>query len=116
MNTITVNGKTIKHSGNGPMCISGDKITIGGVEIHNLEDYQEKVINIVVEGDVTSLSTDNADITVKGSVGSIDTKNGSVHCKDVQGDVTTKNGSVSCGKVSGSVDTKNGNISRGLFN
>lgn len=113
MNKITINGKTITHSGRGDVCISNGKVTIGGVDVKDLNDIDEKVINIVVEGNVENLSTDDADVTVNGSVHTVNTKNGNVTCGDVSGDVETKNGNVMCGSVQGDATTKNGNIMRG---
>ena len=113
MNKITVNGKTIKHSGNGSVCISNGKVTIDGVDVEDLDAIDEKVINIVIEGNVENLHTDDADITVNGSVHMASTKNGNITCGDVIGDVETKNGNVMCGIVGGDVTTKNGNIMKG---
>lgn len=113
MSKITVNGKTIKHSGKGSVCISNGKVTIGGVDVEYLDAIDEKVINIVVEGDIENLHTDDADVTVNGSANMVSTKNGNITCNDVIGDVETKNGNVMCGIVGGDVTTKNGNIMKG---
>ena len=110
MSSITINGKTINHSIKGDVCISDGKITIGGVDITDLDSIDEKQITIVINGDVKYLSSDNADITVNGNASSVTTKNGSVQCREVSGDVDTKNGNVNCGSVGGSVETKNGSI------
>lgn len=113
MNRITVNGKTIKHSGNGSVCISNGKITIGGVDVEDLDAVDEKVITIVVEGNIENLHTDDVDVTVNGSAHMVSTKNGNITCNDVSGDVETKNGNIMCGSVMGDATTKNGNIMKG---
>ena len=107
-----INGE-VHYSGSGSICISGGKVTIGGVDVEDLNAIDEKVINIVVEGDIENLKTDDADVTVNGSVNIATTKNGNITCGDVVGDVETKNGNVMCGLVGGDVTTKNGNIMRG---
>lgn len=112
MNTITINGKTIKHSAQGDVCIANGKVTIGGVDVSDLDSIEEKQINIVIDGNVGYLSTEDGDITVNGNVKDVTTKNGNVTCGDVDFDVETKNGNVKCGSVTGSVTTKNGNITR----
>lgn len=113
MNKITINGKTISHSGRGDVSISNGKVTIGGVDVEDLNDIDAKVINVVVEGNVENLHTGDADITVNGSVHIANTKNGNITCGDVSGDVETKNGNVMCGSIQGDATTKNGNIMRG---
>jgi hypothetical protein len=109
MNKITINGKTITHSGRGSVCISNNKVTIGGVDIKDLDTIEEKTINIVIEGNVENIMTEDAGITV----GTATTKNGNISCHDVSGDVETKNGNIMCGSVQGDATTKNGNIMGG---
>lgn len=111
MNKITINGKAIRHSGSGSVCISNGKMTIGGVDVSELDAIEEKQVTIIIHGDVENLSTDDSDVTVNGHVGSAATKNGNISCGNVSGGVETKNGNVSCGHVEGDVNTKNGNIS-----
>lgn len=112
MNNITINGKKINFTGSGDVCVSNGKVTIGGVDVSDLDGVDEKQITIVIDGDVGVLHTDDADITVNGSVGNATTKNGNIQCGDVSGDAETKNGNVQCGNVGGEVTTKNGNISK----
>lgn len=87
MSKITINGKTITHSGRGDVCISNNKITIGGVDIKDLDTIEERTINIVIEGNVENIKTEDADITVNGTAGTATTKNGNITCGDVSGDV-----------------------------
>ncbi|MCP4588377.1 hypothetical protein [Pseudoalteromonas sp.] len=98
MNKITINGKTITHSGRGSVCISNNKITIGGVDIEDLDTIEEKTVNIVIEGNVENIMTEDADITVNGTAGAATTKNGNITCGDVSGDATTKNGNIMRGR------------------
>lgn len=103
------NGKEYKNI-NGTIEINDNGIFVNGKPI---EEYKEApVFKIVVEGNVESIDTENADVEVKGSVNTITSKNGNVTCGDVTGNVDNKNGNVMCGKVAGDVTTKNGNIMR----
>lgn len=61
MNNITINGKTISHSG-GSISISNGKVVIDGVEVSDLDSIQEKQIFINITGDV---ETKNGNISRK---------------------------------------------------
>ncbi len=111
MPTISINGKTISFSGSGSINISGNKITVGGVDISDLSTVDEKVINITIEGSVEDLSVENGEVEVKGDVRELNSKNGNIQCGNVEGNVESKNGNISCGRVAGNVHSKNGNIS-----
>lgn len=95
--------------------ITNGSITVNGKLIKDLNELDEKEINIIIEGDVESLTVDSCDeIEVKGSAKNIKTHNGNVKVNnDVTGNVSTHNGNVVCGKVGGDVDTHNGNIIHG---
>lgn len=113
MNTIFINGKKITTSGGSISVING-KVIIDGDDV-DLGQFKEKVINIVVEGNINSVSSSSADVTVNGSSGAVTTSSGDVKVKgDVAGSVTTMSGDVNVkGKVDGSVKTMSGDISRG---
>ena len=103
---VTVNGKTYK--GNN-VSISNNKVYIDG-KLENQED--EKVINVVVNGNINTLTIDYCDnLEMVGDCGIVASKNGDVVIKgNVANDVTSKNGNIVCGNVGGNVETKNGNI------
>jgi len=107
--SFSFNGKEYKHI-HGQVVITDKGIFVDGKPI---EEYEEPpVFKIVVEGNVETIETENADVEVNGSVNTITSKNGNVKCKDVTGSVDSKNGNVYCGSVGGDVTTKNGNIFR----
>ena len=104
------NGKKYENI-NGRVEITDRGIFVNGKPI---EEYKEPpVFKIIVEGNVESIETENADVKVKGTVNTVSSKNGNVNCGDVTGNVDSKNGNVHCGRVAGDVTTKNGNIFRG---
>lgn len=107
---IKINGKIINVSSVSGDIVIGDKIVINGKTITNFDDYEEKVINITIEGSVDNLTTGNGDVEVKGDVKRVKTTNGTVVCYDVNGDIKTTNGNINCGNVSGDIDTVNGNV------
>jgi hypothetical protein len=113
MNGIFINGRQIFSSG-GSISVMNGKVTIDGEDV-DLGQFKEKVINIVVEGNVNSITSSSADITVNGNSGSISTSSGDIKAKgDVSGSITTMSGDVSVkGKVEGNVSTMSGDISRG---
>jgi hypothetical protein len=108
--SFSVNGKVYKNI-KGRVEITERGIFVNGKPI---EEYEEPpVMKLVIEGNIGSIETENADVEVKGDVQSIVSKNGNVNCGNVSGNVDSKNGNVHCGTVNGDVTTKNGNIFRG---
>ena len=104
------NGKEYRNI-KGTIEINDRGVFVNGKPI---EEYKEPpVFKIVIEGNVESIETENADVEVKGSVTNVTSKNGNVTCGSVMGNVESKNGNVCCGSVAGDVTTKNGNILRG---
>lgn len=105
MSTISINGQD--YSGrnivirNGNVIIDGRKVT-----------SEDKVINIVVTGDIQDLTVDSCDsVTVHGNVNSLQTTSGDVSCHNV-GDVKTVSGDVEAQVIEGNVRTVSGDISR----
>lgn len=105
---ITVNGKT--YNGNN-LVISGNNVIIDGKSV-NTEDTKE--INIVVNGDISSIDVDNCNfIEVNGNCEDVETTNGDVYVTEtVKGDVSTTNGNVNAMSIKGKVKTVNGNVSK----
>jgi len=105
--SVTIDGKTFKNI-KGTMEINSKGIFVDGKP---LEEYKEPpVVKVIINGNVESIETENADVEVKGSVNTITSKNGNISCQEVKGNLETKNGNVCCGRVGGDVTTKNGNI------
>lgn len=95
---ITINGKTYR-GGNNISIVNG-KVTIDGIPQDG--EPLTGVVEVKVEGNLTSLRTD-ASVTVKGDVlGDVDA-GGSVQCGAVGGEVDA-GGSINCGAVNGDVD------------
>lgn len=116
-----------KMNFNGGVIINGQRITgsVRNVEVKNnkvfidgeplgTSGYTEKVLNIVVEGTVESVKTDNGDITVNGESGTVSTVNGDVKVRgNVSGSVSTVSGDVNVkGGVAGNASTVSGDIRR----
>ena len=103
MSTISINGQD--YSGrniiirNGNVIIDGRKVT-----------SEDKVINIVITGDIQDLTVDSCDrVTVHGNVNSLETTSGDVSCHNV-GDVKTISGDVDAQLIEGNVKTVSGDI------
>jgi hypothetical protein len=83
---ININGKTIKVTKDG-MTVDGEFTQFGA----------ERVINIVVQGNVETLKVDTGSIVVEGNAGDIKLDTGNIDVK---------------GNVNGSVKVDTGNVSR----
>lgn len=111
-NTINIAGRTISYNG-GDIIVGNNKIIINGVDYSNDESIiNQKVINIVVNGNVTRLDVVSGNVEVKEYVGSLTTISGDVECGgDINGNVKTTSGDVRCeGTIKGSVNTVSGDI------
>lgn len=106
MNTITVNGITVKGSGN--IVISNGKVTVNGKDV----TPDSKEIFIIVNGNTEMISADACNtLTVTGSIGSLRTMSGDVNVAgNIEGHVDTMSGDVECEIIYGSVKTLSGDI------
>jgi len=100
MNGTVFSGKNIN--------IRNGKVIIDGKE----QKCDDKVINIMVEGDIERLDVTSAEkIAIQGNVGSVKTDVANVDINGhVEGGVTTEVGNVKCGDVGGNVKSEVGNI------
>jgi len=105
MATINLNGKS--YSGRN-VTIRNGKVIIDGKE----QKCDDKVINIMVEGDIERLDVGCAEkIAVQGNVGNVNTDTANVDINGhVEGNVTTEVGNVKCGDVGGNVRSEVGNV------
>jgi len=121
---MNINGRTI--TGNNIVMVGG-KITVDGKRI-DLENKDEKIINIEIQGDVNNLEIDYCkNINIVGNVNSIDSASGNIKVSgvsesvkstsgdidvngDVGGDINTKSGDVECKNVKGKVKTISGDV------
>lgn len=105
--SITINGETY----HGNVNISAD----GRVLVDGVEQSQTcgRVINIVVNGDVTEVSTSSGDIVVNGNAGSVQSTSGDIRCGNVTEDVQTTSGDITCGDIlEGDARSVSGDINR----
>jgi hypothetical protein len=105
MSTITINGNT--YSGNNIVVTKG-KVIINGKDV----TPDSKEININVEGNIEELKVDTCDsIIINGDVSNITTQSGDVEISgNVTGSIQTMSGDVDCGTVGGSISTMSGDI------
>lgn len=97
--TVSVNGKTIRVSGNNVTVIN-DKIIVDGKVLN--ESMDSKNITVIVEGNCNKLDA-CGDVEIRGNCGSVDCS-GSCHIDgSVEGNVDAS-GSVTCGNVGGNID------------
>ena len=121
MGNINIKGSKI---GNGTVIISGsvknssiegnsvsiinNKIFVDGKEI----ETEEKVINIIVEGNLDKLEVDCCNsIKVNGVTKDIEVSNGNITISgDVKGNVNNVNGNIIAKTINGNCKTTNGDI------
>lgn len=93
-----------KHLGVGnyqSICVKNNKVYINGKLVENLQDYEDKEITLIVDGDVKNIDC-SGNVQCGNVSGDIDCS-GSIHCGDVQGDIDCS-GSCTCGSVGGDID------------
>lgn len=83
-NTIIVNGKKIKFSGNAVINIRKD---VSSEKEKKFDTDNKSRMFIEIEGDVGDIICDDANILVNGNVERIITKTGNVKCNDINGKV-----------------------------
>jgi hypothetical protein len=111
--SMTINGKRINVPGRN-LTINGDKIIVDGKQV-DLDGFgNDKVFNIVVEGNVDKVDGDFASIEVVGDAGSVKTMSGDATVRgDVTGSVSTMSGDVRVkGAIGGNVSTMSGDIKK----
>lgn len=97
------NGKSLVIDSNNNIIIDGEKVKLSP---------DDKIINIVIEGDIPELKITNCNnLTVNGNInGSIKLTNGDIKCGDVGGDIDTVNGDIMAKNIQGNTSTVNGDI------
>jgi DUF4097 and DUF4098 domain-containing protein YvlB len=113
MGVISINGKTMTIPNGSSVNITQDSIIVDGKQMDDSFFADQKVFNVVIEGDVSVVDGMAADITVNGTAGSVKTMSGDVRVTgDVLGDAKTMSGDVKVkGSVSGSASSVSGNVS-----
>lgn len=106
MNTVTINGVTISHSGS--ISVINGKVIVDGKDV----TPNAKEINISVDGPIEKLEVDACTkLSVVGNVGNVKTVSGGVDITgNVTGSVSCVSGRVDCGNIGGSVSTVSGAV------
>ena len=109
-NGTVIIGGNIKNSsieGNS-ISIINNKIFVDGKEI----ETEEKVINLIVEGNLDKLEVDCCNsIKVNGVTKDVEVSNGNITISgDVKGNVNNINGNIIAKVINGNCKTKNGDI------
>ena len=102
--TVFVNG--VSYKGN-TVSIKNGVVTIDGVRQDG--SLQQGPVNVVVSGDVQSLSAVN-NVTINGDCGDVDTISGDIYCGNVDGNVESVSGNVFAQIIHGKVKTISGDI------
>lgn len=115
MNTVIVNGKTYTTNG-GSISIIGNKVYCNGELLSDCDEFKEKVINVIVNGNVDGyVKTTSGNVKLQGSVGEIETTSGDVTIDGNVGNVKTVSGNVRAKKVLGNVKTVSGDVSKSFL-
>ncbi len=102
---ISINGKNLFGSN---ISINGNKIIIDGKDV----TPNEKVINIVVNGNIDNLGVDSCDkIEIHGDVNKLKNMSGDIECGNIKESVSSGSGNIKCkGYIGGDVETGSGNV------
>lgn len=111
-NTFSINGRVINMPSGSNVSFENGNIVVGSSSFNLSEFGDEKVVNIVVHGEVGSIDGGFASVTVNGNVDSVQTVSGSVDIEgEVRGSVKTVSGAVrAAGSIHGNVKTVSGSI------
>ena len=115
MNIVTVNGKTYNLP-NGNVSVIGSIVYCNGKIVTDCDEFEEKEITIVVQGDNNTVSSDCADITVNGNANNVSTKSGDVEISGNANEVSTVSGDIEVmGSIHGNCKTVSGDIKTSWF-
>ena len=119
MNICIVNGKRYNIPSGNINVING-KVYCNGKPVIDTNDFTEKNINIVIQGNVEGdVKTDCGDIEVTGNCRSVISTSGDINIKGSVGmSVKSTSGDITCGEVRGDIQTVSGDIenkAKGFF-
>lgn len=100
----TINGRV--YAGTN-ISIKNGEVYVDGIRQADLPVGEREV---VISGDVVSVTSDSGGITVNGSATNVKTTNGSIKCGDVAGSVSSVNGNITAGIIAGDASSVNGNV------
>lgn len=117
MNVININGRTYSVPDGVSVSVINNKVYFNGKLQEDFNNWKEKNIEIIVEGDCKEVKADVGNITIKGDVGgNVNADTGNIHIEgDVRGNVTTDMGNISAAHIAGNATTDCGNIGRNSF-
>ncbi len=106
MNTITINGVTItqNHTGNGDningnvVVVGNGRVIIDGVDCTG-QLPNERIINIVVNGNCQQVKNENGSIEISGNVANASTVNGKITVGGDCQNANSVNGKISVGSA-----------------
>ena len=110
---ININGS--QYSGKN-VRIENGKVYVDGNLVKGTEN--DKVINILIEGNVDRIDVDYCDnLVVDGDVNTLETVSGNVKANTVKGNVQSTSGKVEvAGNIEGDVETVSGTVKGHTFN
>lgn len=110
---VNINGS--KYSGKN-VRIENGKVYVDGNLVES--DKDDKVINILIEGNVDRIDVDYCNnLVVDGDVNNLESVSGAVKANTVKGNVQTTSGKVEVsGNVEGNVQTVSGKVIGQVFN
>ena len=113
MNTVNINGRKYTAPDGVSISVINNKVYFDGKLAEDFNDWKEKKIEIIVEGNCKELKADTGNITINGNVeGDVTADTGNIIVKNnVQGNVTSDCGNVNAHHIFGNVTTDCGNIS-----
>ncbi len=113
---IKINDKIFNLLGGKEISILGNKLTIDGKIIKDLNEIKEREINITIIGNCDNLNAINGYISISGNVENIKSTTGNVIIQsgNVLGDINTVNGNIklNSGSIFGNVVTKYGKLKK----
>ena len=112
MSTCIVNGKRYQLPEGSSVSIINNKVYCNGQLVTDTNEFKEKNINIVIEGNIDGdLKVDSGNITVYGECNNVQSISGDITIKgNICGNVKTTSGDVSCSRIAGSTQTVSGDI------
>ena len=112
MNTVNINGRKYTAPDGVSISVINNKVYFDGKLAEDFNDWKEKKIEIIVEGNCKVLNADTGNITINGNVeGDVTADAGNIIVKNnIQGNVTSDCGNISAHHIFGNVSTDCGNI------
>ena len=111
MNIVTVNGRTYNLPNNGNVSVIGTIVYFNGKPVVDCEDFEEKEITIVVNGDNNTVTSDCGNIKVNGNAGNVSTKSGDIEISGNANEASTVSGDIDVmGSIHGNCKTVSGDI------